>query len=158
MSLESFLPKSLRVSNTTRNASSSHNINEDDDVNAVDCGNEVAFLATFGHFVPLPDLFNGTPFIEKVVGSESLGEDILALRDECDCKSTPGSGRSSPAARFKKGRFDYNSTIKHIHVFGHSHLNVDVELDGSRWYQRAVGYPTDRGPMPPEMPRQIYPA
>ena len=100
----------------------------------------------------------GTPFIEKVVGSESLGEDILALRDECDCKSTPGSGRSSPAARFKKGRFDYNSTIKHIHVFGHSHLNVDVELDGSRWYQRAVGYPTDRGPMPPEMPRQIYPA
>ena len=54
----------------------------------------------------------------------------------------------------KKGRFDYNSTLKHVHVFGHSHLNVDQEIEGSRWYQRAVGYPTDRGPMPPEMPRQ----
>ena len=160
-SLENFLPKKLRLStNSSRNNTpidgNMNNNDDDDDDEYADCGNEVTFLATFGHFVPLPDLFNGTPFIEKVVGSESLGEEILALRDECDCKSTPGSGRSSPAG-FKKGRFDYNSTVKHIHVFGHSHLNVDVELEGSRWYQRAVGYPTDRGPMPPEMPRQIYP-
>ena len=160
-SIDSFLPKKFRSNrnNGSINISTNTNINTEDDEEKFrrDCGNEVAFLVTYGHFVPLPDLYNGTPFIEKVVGSEGLGEDILALRDECDCKSTPGSGRSSPAG-FKKGRFDYNSTLKHVHVFGHSHLNVDQEIEGSRWYQRAVGYPTDRGPMPPEMPRQIYPA
>jgi hypothetical protein len=160
-SIDSFLPKKFRSNsnNGSINISTNTNINTEDDEEKfrIDCGNEVAFLVTYGHFVPLPDLYNGTPFIEKVVGSEGLGEDILALRDECDCKSTPGSGRSSPAG-FKKGRFDYNSTLKHVHVFGHSHLNVDQEIEGSRWYQRAVGYPTDRGPMPPEMPRQIYPA
>ena len=159
-SIDSFLPKKFRSnSNGSINISTNTNINTEDEEEKFrrDCGNEVAFLVTYGHFVPLPDLYNGTPFIEKVVGSEGLGEDILALRDECDCKSTPGSGRSSPAG-FKKGRFDYNSTLKHVHVFGHSHLNVDQEIEGSRWYQRAVGYPTDRGPMPPEMPRQIYPA
>jgi len=131
LSLDSFLPKKFR-------------------------NDEVSFLVTFGHFVPLPDLYNGTPFIEKVVGSESLGEDVIKLRDECDCKATPGSGRSSPAG-FKKGRFDFTSATKHVHVFGHSHLNVDVELDGSRWYQKAIGYPNDRGPMPPHPPAQIYP-
>ena len=151
MSLESFLPKSLRVSNTTRN-------NNEDDVNAVDCGNEVAFLATFGHFVPLPDLFNGTPFIEKVVGSESLGEDILALRDECDCKSTPGSGRSSPAARFKKRQIRLQQHDQaHPRVWslaferGRGTRRESVVSESGRVPDRSR---TDAA----EMPRQIYPA
>ena len=114
-SIDSFLPKKFRSNsnNGSINISTNTNINTEDDEEKFrrDCGNEVAFLVTYGHFVPLPDLYNGTPFIEKVVGSEGLGEDILALRDECDCKSTPGSGRSSPAG-FKKGRFDYKYEFK----------------------------------------------
>ena len=32
----------------------------------------------------------------------------------------------------------------HVHVFGHSHLNVDTTVDGVRYVQCALGYPSER--------------
>ena len=90
-SIDSFLPKKFRSNsnNGSINISTNTNINTEDEEEKLEeiTATKVVFLVTYGHFVPLPDLYNGTPFIEKVVGSEGLGEDILALRDEKD-KST----------------------------------------------------------------------
>ncbi len=31
-----------------------------------------------------------------------------------------------------------------VHVYGHSHVNRDVVLDGTRYINNALGYPTER--------------
>ncbi|KAK3282132.1 hypothetical protein CYMTET_10106, partial [Cymbomonas tetramitiformis] len=43
-----------------------------------------------------------------------------------------------------------------VHVFGHSHLPVDKEIDGCRYLQDALGYPNDRYGRDP-LPMRVWP-
>jgi len=45
-----------------------------------------------------------------------------------------------------------------VHVFGHSHIDVDDVIDGTRFVQNAVGQPTERAALDAVRPVLIYDA
>lgn len=81
---------------------------------------EVNASVTYSHFIPRLELYRGTPTLLKVMGSRVIDDDLRRAR------------RSTPSA------------TSHVHVFGHSHLNVDTHVDGVRYVQCALGYPHER--------------
>ena len=80
----------------------------------------VRTLVTYSHFIPRVELYRGTPSLLKVMGSKIIDDDARA------------------AARA------FGAPPKHVHCFGHSHLNVDTAVDGVRYVQCALGYPSER--------------
>ena len=71
-------------------------------------------VLTFSHFVPTRSLYRGRGALAKVMGAERVARRVAALGSVC-------------------------------HVFGHSHVDVDGALvDGTRYHQRALGYPNER--------------
>ena len=84
-----------------------------------DFARTVKTLVTYSHFVPRVELYRGTPSLLKVMGSKIIEDDIRAA-----------ARAFAPSA--------------HVHVFGHSHLNVDTTVDGVRYVQCALGYPSER--------------
>ena len=77
-------------------------------------GNTVTVI-TYSHFLPRPELYRGR-------GNPAL-EKVM------------GSRKIDDDARRWRAR---------VHVFGHSHLNLDRELDDVRYVQAALGYPHER--------------
>jgi len=43
-----------------------------------------------------------------------------------------------------------------VHVFGHSHINCDVRLDGVRYVQHALRYPRERGRQQVELVKLVW--
>jgi hypothetical protein len=43
-----------------------------------------------------------------------------------------------------------------VHIFGHSHMNVDQTINGTRFLQVALGYPNERWGSEPS-PRLVWP-
>ena len=80
-------------------------------------------VITYSHFIPLPQLYDrGNPALRHVMGSKRVDADVRAW-------SASASSASADAS---------------IHVFGHSHLNVDRVIRGVRYVQCALGYPYER--------------
>ena len=43
-----------------------------------------------------------------------------------------------------------------VHVFGHSHMNSDADIAGTRFLQCALGYPNERWMGTPQ-PKRVWP-
>ena len=76
---------------------------------------ENAVVLSFSHFLPRSSLFEGAG------GCRSLGKVMGDARLEDQIQRLCSS----------------------VHVFGHSHIDVDCVLDGVRYVQHALGHPED---------------
>ena len=76
---------------------------------------ENAVVLSFSHFLPRSSLFEGAG------GCRSLGKVMGDARLEDQIQRLSSS----------------------VHVFGHSHIDVDCVLDGVRYVQHALGHPED---------------
>eukprot|EP00976_Prorocentrum_cordatum_P096424 1190561-Prorocentrum_minimum.AAC.2 len=81
---------------------------------AQDYGDDV--LISFSHFLPKIELFYGKPSIGRVMGCRELGAQLDSLDNA-------------------QGR---------VHVFGHSHLNIDTVIAKVRYVQFSLGMPRER--------------
>lgn len=78
-------------------------------------------LITFSHFLPRPELHKGYALLEHFEGSHRLGEQVAELHRGANVESSAG-----------------------VHVFGHTHFSIDMELDGIRYIQQPLGNPDER--------------
>eukprot|EP00581_Thalassiosira_minuscula_P013308 CAMPEP_0183714198 /NCGR_PEP_ID=MMETSP0737-20130205/8813_1 /TAXON_ID=385413 /ORGANISM="Thalassiosira miniscula, Strain CCMP1093" /LENGTH=680 /DNA_ID=CAMNT_0025943105 /DNA_START=35 /DNA_END=2077 /DNA_ORIENTATION=- len=76
-------------------------------------------VLSFSHFIPRSECFQGYSNIQKIMGCQELD---VQIRTDCG-----------------------SAVHKKVHVFGHSHLPVDITMSGVRYFQQALGYPRDWG-------------
>lgn len=118
-------------------------------------GAEALPVVSFSHFIPQPRLYYGNPRLKAVMGCPELGRQVRpAARNRWEKLSvshglvTVTSPTSMGVLINSRGRGAHLWQVEALgsttHIFGHSHLDVDRELGGTRYVQAALGYPNDR--------------
>jgi predicted phosphodiesterase len=83
---------------------------------------------------------------QRALNTNFAGRDIVSfghfLPDACHCSETPELASilcCPPTGKQIKGLGSC------VHIFGHSHTNTDVIIDGTRFIQNALGHSKDKG-------------
>lgn len=89
-------------------------------------------LITFSHFLPRPELYPGRKDLVRVMGSYDIDWQLRHCARAVDVHISAGIQVGSGGGSLSEGG---SMPIKHIHVFGHSHIPVDCVYDGVHYIQ-----------------------
>jgi len=83
---------------------------------------------------------------QRALSTDFAGRDIVSfghfLPDPCHCSTTPELASILCCPAMGKQIQKLNPCV---HIFGHSHVNADVVIDGTRFIQNALGHSKDKG-------------
>jgi len=83
---------------------------------------------------------------QRALNSDFVGREIVSfghfLPDPCHCSNTPELTGILCCPAMGNQIQDLKSKV---HIFGHSHFNTDVVIDGTRFVQNALGHSKDKG-------------
>ena len=102
-------------------------------------------VVSISHFVPRLELvpekrFLVSPDLPKVVGSDPLERQIRSVQAQLGLKSAEKRGGDRVGVgEGEGGSAMTKQEVQHMHVFGHTHLPVDLTLEGIRYMQWSLG-------------------